>query len=321
MPEHWTYSSEQKDDSIDLTQGDIIGMTDDFRKVVQEIHPYFDQSKYIAFLVTTQSCDLVRRNGRACQTDYINLAAVRTLAEVIPRLVRSVCQPFEEGIYNKRDKEEAKRLLERLFNQNEQKIGLFYLHPDYDNTGILEGAVAFLRVTITLQSNKHYDTLLNSRCGSLTPTFQNKLGWLSGNLFSRIGVQDWNKEELARLTKKSLDSCPCLWTNEETYYAAQEKGEKFIDKSIQEQEEILKRNQPEPYKNILAQAAAQQSESLLKHIIEEIESSLTDDLFMQNKKDIISEIIKNKLQKTPTTLANRLKNDPVFAQAYKRNSL
>ena len=63
-------------------------------------------------------------------------------------------------------------------------------------------------VSIALR-RQHYDLLKESRCGRLAPQYANKLGWLSGNLYSRIATPDWedqvgDKEASAKQAKSLL---------------------------------------------------------------------------------------------------------------------
>lgn len=187
MPTHWTYA-EFKPES-DLEQGDILRPTGELRDIFKAVHPHFTDEKYLGFLIATQTCDLVRRKGGAPKAGYISLCAIRPLSQVLTKLIAQVAKPAAAGIFPKSGKEEAKRFLERLFNQNEQATGLFFLHEDADS-GIGEPAVAMLRVTVTFKSD-HYETLTTSRVGRLTPQYQAKLGWLVGNLYNRPASPDW----------------------------------------------------------------------------------------------------------------------------------
>lgn len=50
-----------------LCQGDILEKTDDLIAILKEVHPYFLNESYKYFMVLSQSCDLVRRNGKNVQ--------------------------------------------------------------------------------------------------------------------------------------------------------------------------------------------------------------------------------------------------------------
>lgn len=164
MVAHWTY--EHPDSSAGLEQGDILAPTNSLRTIFGSVHPHFNQDKYLGFLVATQSCDLVVR-GNNPKASYINLAAIRPLSQIIAKILAEVTEPAAEGTFRTSSRAEVRRLLERLFNQNEQAIGLFFLYPDAD-AGIGEEAIAFLRVTIALRAS-HYDILRQARVGRLTP--------------------------------------------------------------------------------------------------------------------------------------------------------
>lgn len=187
MPAHWTYD-ELKSES-DLEQGDILRPTSELRELFKTVHPHFTDEKYLGFLIATQSCDLVRRKGGSPKAGYISLSTIRPLSQVLTKFIAQVATPAANGIFPRSEKEEAKRFLERLFNQNEQAIGLFFLHEDADS-GIGETAVAMLRITVAVRS-EHYETLVKSRVGRLNPQYQAKLGWLLGNLYNRPASPDW----------------------------------------------------------------------------------------------------------------------------------
>jgi hypothetical protein len=127
----------------------------------------------------------------------------------VSKLFAEQIVPVAKDVYLESDRNEARKFLQRLFNQNEQALGLFYLHPDID-CGISESSVVFLRVAIALRS-EHYEVLMSARRGRLDPAFRAKLGWLKGNLYSRAATQDWGdaaggKKEFDKLVKDFLTS-------------------------------------------------------------------------------------------------------------------
>lgn len=191
MPSHWTYGDFGAAD--DLFQGDIISRSNELVGMLRGVFPYFCDERYIGFLVTTQSCDLVRRGTNPCKAKYISLAVIREVRPLLPEMLEELCGTGVRGIYKKESRFVAEQLLVRIINQNEQARGVFYLHPDAD-AGIATPSVALLRVTFSLR-RQHYDLLMDSRCGRMQGEFANKLGWLSGNLFSRVATPDWNDQE------------------------------------------------------------------------------------------------------------------------------
>lgn len=202
MAVHWTYR-DVSDPEMDLEQGDILFPSDELVSLFKLVHPHFTQDKYLGFMVASQTCDLVRRKGES-KAGYISLAAIRPLSKVMPKLLAHVVSPVAPGKFPQSGYEEAKRLLERIFNQNEQSIGLFFLYPDAD-IGIGEEAVAMLRVTVSVK-REHYALLTATRVGRLKEDFQAKLGWLLGNLYNRPATPDWadshgGKEKVDSLIK------------------------------------------------------------------------------------------------------------------------
>lgn len=118
MPSHWTYAPEC-DPASDLEQGDFLLPSQVLRTALQQAHPHFTADKFLGFVVITQTCDLVRRP--APSAPYVAVAAVRSLRSVLPKLLSSACDPWNVGIFPESRKDSARKLLERIFNQNEQK--------------------------------------------------------------------------------------------------------------------------------------------------------------------------------------------------------
>src|SRR5208337_4010979 len=83
MPSHYVYREPNKGT---LCQGDILSKTRDILDHLSCYHPYYaDHEDYKYFMVVTQSCDLVRRDGKQCTSPYITLAAVRPVQVVLMR--------------------------------------------------------------------------------------------------------------------------------------------------------------------------------------------------------------------------------------------
>lgn len=199
---HWTYDEERPSPDCDLAQGDILVPTAEFRDALSQAHTHFCHEKYIAFMVASQSCDLVRRKQGRPKTRYISIAAVRSLESVLRSLLEGVAPRVGNGVFRKSSKGRAKDFLSRLVDQNEQAQGLFYLHADPE-IGVLVPAVAFLRVSVSLRA-EHYATMCSARTGRLTPEFRANLGWLLGNLYSRAASPDWSDFEDGKRKKAEL---------------------------------------------------------------------------------------------------------------------
>lgn len=291
MPNHWTYEDFHPD--RDLLQGDILEPTEDLRSVFRCVHPHFLDPKYTAFLLITQSCDLAVRKGK-CNTRYLNIAVIRPIEAVLHDLLGHVCQPVVDGIYLQETKGEARRLLGRLFNQNEQALGLFYLHPDL-KAGIAIPSVSLLRVTVTLRVD-HYDIVRNARRGRLCPEFRSKLGWLVGNLYSRVGTQDWHEpskrsKELEQLVSQYLDSediphCP-LWVPKALVQAAKGHGVSLEQLDRDRVASVLEKHRPPPAKS----RVIEQTLRVLRNVIPSIDDA------------------------TLVRIKNRLGNDQLFSKA------
>lgn len=187
---HWLYESCGAED--DLEQGDILSPTPQLMSVLRSVHSHFCDPKYVGFAVATQSCDLVRRSSGA-KAPYVSIAVVRSLTSVLPKLLSLVSKSVAPGVFRSSSKTSALQFLERLLDQNEQSLGLFYLHPETE-IGLGDASVVMLRINIALKS-EHYQALIDARKARLSAEFRGKFGWLLGNLYSRIASPDWSDHE------------------------------------------------------------------------------------------------------------------------------
>lgn len=186
---HFTYKKEI--DKSSLCQGDLLEITDELRDVLRKVHPYFLNVQYKYFMVLTQSCDLVRRDRSKCKTPYITLAAVKKFDEFFEGLLLK--NEYAERInglmfVDSKNWERAYQLLERLYNNTESDY--FFLYKE-DALGLSSSMIASLKVSIALKSEQHYEKCLSAKILELSDEFKAKLGWLVGNIYSRVGTTDW----------------------------------------------------------------------------------------------------------------------------------
>lgn len=190
---HFTYNDEI--DRKNLKQGDILFKTPAINKMLDEIHPhYFKNEDYKYFMILTQSCDLERHDGKLCKTPYITIASVRPLKTLIIRYLTKYQSIISQKNKVCADDNKSKfgEFLDRLFNNNEPDY--FYLHenPDFQFN---ENCVAFLKLSISVKADKHYITFLDAKIMELKDSFAAKLGWMVGNMYSRVGTKDWKNED------------------------------------------------------------------------------------------------------------------------------
>jgi hypothetical protein len=257
-PSHLTYDS--FDPQSDLCQGDILEPTETLQGIFKDVHPHFLDKKYNAFLVLTQTCDLVKRDGKECRSRYVNLAVVRPIEDVLCTFLDKTCDNIRiagaqvNGIYFIETKPKAQQLLQRIFNQNEQSLGLFYLHPDHA-VKIFVDSVALLQVSIALRSQEHYTTMVEARCGRLSSDFRAKLGWLIGNLFSRVASRDLPQNTINELTSRFLDSTEDvanlpLWVSKQNVTLATKAGVRIEGIERRSIIDLLEDHKPRPSKQV-----------------------------------------------------------------------
>jgi len=193
---HFTYS--QTPDENNLHQGDLIKRTPNVEKILEEVHPhYHTKPDYRFFIVLTQSCDLIKRDGN-CGARYISIAAVRPIGLAIERFLSDLQYDelekefgfCDEGRYNR-----FHDFLESLLNNN---VGDYFFLREEPDVGLEGDHCAFLHLSIALKAEMHYETLLAGKILELKESFQHKLGYLVGQLYARVGTEDWTPNTLTR---------------------------------------------------------------------------------------------------------------------------
>jgi hypothetical protein len=207
MPTHYVYRDPNKST---LNQGDILQKTPELLAHLHQFHAYYaTQPDYKYFMVLTQTCDLVRRDG-ICTSPYITIAACRPVEEAIRREAAKSQEPWqrESGVIGAKTAVKMVMFLESLLDNNQD--GYFYLHQDV-GLGIHQNCCAFLPLLVTLKIN-HYQLCLDAKIAELSDIFQSKLGSILGQMFSRVAAPEWNEnspekkagEQAAEMLKRTL---------------------------------------------------------------------------------------------------------------------
>lgn len=201
---HFTYKADA--DMKSLCQGDVLNITEELAEVLRNVHPYFLNGQYRYFMVLSQSCDLVRRDGKNCKTPYITLAAIRSYDSFVEKTL--VKEKFAENVsglllMDEKKKEKAYQLIERIYNNTEPEY--FFLYKE-DALDFPESMITYLKVSIALKSQEHYDKCLAAKKMELSDEFKAKLGWLVGNMYSRVGTADWEGIMTAQGRKEMLNN-------------------------------------------------------------------------------------------------------------------
>lgn len=173
-----------------LGQGDLITKTAQVEGVLRQAHQYYAVAEYYThFMVITQSCDLVRRKGGEFNAPYITIAAVKPfmLAVDQARTFLSDAVPGADGRFSTvLHESKLRQLLERYLNNTEPDH--FFL-PASEEAGLAEDLLAYLRLSVALRPD-HYDVLASAKAAELADVFQAKVGWLTGNIYSRVATPD-----------------------------------------------------------------------------------------------------------------------------------
>jgi hypothetical protein len=285
--QHFTYCSNPS--FAELLQGDVIDRTEDVDRLLEEVHPhFFKHPKNLYFMVLTQSCDLVRRGpGTECKAPYITIAPVRALADVVRKHVAM----YDIGggnaalpVVTSKSKSTLSQFLHRLFNNNEP--GYFYL--DSKGTALTTDCCALLNLSIAIKAPLHFEKCLSAKRLQLDEAFQAKLGWLVGQMYSRVGTKDWEPSEISRKATQALEDAAItvpedkLTTLHDAFSEAKSLDPKSVLTAIQIQQALKKA--PNRKSRTLEQV-----EVILRGVIE-------------NEEELVEKIVR------------RLKNDPVITK-------
>lgn len=200
---HFTYKNVP--DFSSLCQGDVLEKTDELVEILKDVHPYFANDDYKYYMVLSQSCDLVRREGAKCKTPYITLAVVREYSDFLERtLVLNKLAENENGflLVDEKNKSRVSQLVERVYNNTEPDY--FFLYKEYA-LDFPKSMVCYLKVSIALKSTLHYDACLRAKKLELSDEFKAKLGWLVGNMYSRVGTTDWESRMTAKARRAMIE--------------------------------------------------------------------------------------------------------------------
>lgn len=198
----------EKIDRTQLFQGDLLIRNDALREALEQAHGYYaTEPSYSHFMVLTQSCDLVRRGRKPPKSRYITLAAARPLTEMFDKVIEkaklSAPDEFPLLLCDAAKKTSARQVLERLMHHSES--GYFFFQAG-SHAAIDTDLCVFLSLSVPIRIS-HYEACLNAKVLQLDDVFQAKVGWLAGNLYSRVGTPDFEErmpEPIAKTIKDRL---------------------------------------------------------------------------------------------------------------------
>lgn len=209
----WLYKSERAEE---LEQGDLLKLTDGLRELLKTYHPFYEshpENKFYAVL--TQSCDLVPRDG-VIGARYVSIAPVRPLRVVMQyEFASEFTRPDKGAPFGTTSlKAEIEKFLERILNNNEPGYFHYFAEP---SIGLTEPMCAMLALPISFKA-EHYDIFMLSRVGSVQSVFQAKLGWLLGQLYSRVGTPELHPNETKSLVGSLMETLGVWFPNEDLKY-------------------------------------------------------------------------------------------------------
>jgi hypothetical protein len=242
------FARPDKFDRETLQQGDLLRRTSALNAALDKAHPnYARDSSYKYFMVLTQSCDLVRRKATP-KSEFLTIAAVRPFSILLEGMYRKykLDTTFPIRLCEKKKEIIAQQLLERFLHNTVDDY--FFLRKE-SHPMVAEDLCVFLRLSITLESN-NYDTCVEAKVAQLSDVFQAKLGWLTGNIYSRVGTPDIddeldNVEDYKKDFFRATMYGDTAWVSASQYTALEQlvrewKRDNGRDPDTKEAEELLK---------------------------------------------------------------------------------
>lgn len=206
-PLSFIFKDEDDVDFNSLRQGDLLLRTARVRQALDEGHKHYaTQPDYTHFVVLTQSCDLAIRGSSPFRAPYITICAAKPLSAYLEKKLKGVfadiAGPLRIGRLPMQRAAEA--IVNRLISNTSDDV--FFLDA-FVAKSIGEPVCAFLQLSVALQAG-HYGALLAAKQAEMTDIFAAKLGWMAGNLYSRVATPDLsesNPEEAAAFQKRMTD--------------------------------------------------------------------------------------------------------------------
>lgn len=185
----YIFTDHHKLDPVTLMQGDLLKITDSLNQLLKSNRSQYNDFDNINYLVVlTQSCDLIRRNGKA-KSRHITLAPVHSLDIAIKDRTHKLKDKnidSQLSICNSNDHSQTLQYVERLLSNSEKDYFCLPLecHKDF----IVDYCIS-LNVSIAIR-NTFYEQCLEAKIGQMEEIYAAKLGWMTGNQFSRVATPD-----------------------------------------------------------------------------------------------------------------------------------
>lgn len=173
----------------ELRQGDLLLKTEALADAIAQGHRHYAENPdYTHFLLLTQSCDLAVRNAGQCKADYLTICAVKPLESFLEKRLAGAFHKLSDPIRLGRTelRKSASGFVDRLVSNTHDEV--FYLDAGCAQS-LVEPSCAFLQLSVALRK-EHFPSLLAAKQAEMTDVFAAKLGWMTGNLYSRVGTPD-----------------------------------------------------------------------------------------------------------------------------------
>lgn len=164
---------------------------------------------------------------------------------------------------------------------------------DADGTPLGRDCVALLNLSIAIKSDLHLEKCTKAKVLQLTDTFQAKLGWLVGQLYSRVGTQDMDPDIANKKITEALRSV-AVWIEDSKMSALEDSFDSIV--------------QVDPEKTLTAQE--------ISDAIRKIPT--TKQLVISRATEIMAATLGADQEDAIKRLTRNLTNDPALTQLLRR---
>lgn len=184
-----------------LAQGDVIKRTPKLDGCFEGTHPFgADASAPMYLVVVTQSCDLVKSR---LKIPHITLAPAKPFSIAVESFLEEEAKQISGSsvpYYPQRALNKVEDLVRRYLQNT---VSDYFFLPEAGHPDLTVDLVVFLRSKIFVDVD-HYDILTDAKVAELADVFRAKLGWLVGDMYSRVATPDFlerepNPEEIKKI--------------------------------------------------------------------------------------------------------------------------
>lgn len=189
-----------------LFQGDLIQCSDELYELIRKTSDLCGEAKPDFLSIITQSCDL-KKYKKKWKSEVTTISFAIKFKQHASTLINGMIandidrQLLQDKVINNRYES---KITSDLCDVIQYRSHEFFLYHNDLSYKIEEDYYIHLRLTIPMQTEAFYGILLKNKVAQLTENFRDKLGYNVSYLFSRVGVDEPDKEFIGGIKSSVL---------------------------------------------------------------------------------------------------------------------